>query len=408
MDRFTRVPNHTGLADRVENIPFDPQEHEWGIECKFFDEQFSLEQCFQAAEDILTHDDGQILRNAIWNELKKRLGTACDEFEIESCVLTFIQLGGHQSIFEARSNVKIGEEREEIKLVIGVSRAQGLNPIVQGDHEKITELHHSEAVENGVDPYSIEAQETETYPMHYGGVQTQAGPYAWVSEFCEGYMEVNAAYADAGVRTYGGDGTQRIILLNGLNQGFVGYAPDEIESTELRRRVFEHQIKTAARCSWVLSPSFQAGDYLYNPDTDRLMLHCFRDFFALRERVFKTVTENPTLNDVQIRAAAVAMQLVQIILKKDRNLTVSGDEYRIGESDEEYYMYGPTDILEVVSRLSRDESVMPQSTGMDLLSGFTGASKTATLAIEDLIEREILYRRMEAAFAVLLLAFYKP
>lgn len=355
MDRLTRLPFHTDTTASIDEIsrgtapdkvdmPFDPETHQWEMICEY-DGGYPLEQCFQAAEEILTVNGGQVMRNGAFDALRKR-GRVIeyDGFEPQLQSLAIIQLGAQQGIFLATINAQIGEEVEEVNLVVGVARHAALREMIEEDHRTISEARRLEAESMGIDPSSIESYEEATYPMHYDEMVTSSGAYAWVSEFCEGCYETNMFFEDDPSGIPMDDCTERVVFLNGVNLGEPSKILDQDGSLYVRLRTLIHQIRTAALIRKVLIPTFNSGDYLYDPYEDRLMLHCYRDPYTFG--AFDGIEElaGELGLDVSDKAFIVAVQMCQAVLFTETNLS---DSLGAGK----YYTYHPLDIGFIINNL---------------------------------------------------------
>ncbi len=91
-------------------------------------------------------------------------------------------------------------------------------------------------------------------------------------EKLDGFYEVNLKVDK--VSGIGVDGKiSRSVVINRKTEDRDSEVLDRQESRSVIRGVISHQLTTAIRCHTALAPSFVDGDYLYNPDDGRLVLH---------------------------------------------------------------------------------------------------------------------------------------
>ncbi|MFA5842138.1 MAG: hypothetical protein WC882_00440 [Candidatus Gracilibacteria bacterium] len=355
--RLTRDPEHAGVgypiragAARVlPDVPFDADKHRWEIECQF-EGGYTLETCFQAAEELLEADSGQMLKTAVIGELNKVQAVDSGAFTLGDYSLTLIQFGGQQAIFKVVVLVTIGDKTRKVSLVVGVSRHPILNEMVKVDHEWIAKFRQLEAESKGVkDPLSREADETATFPRHYGARETKAGPYAWVSEYCEGYFEANLFYRDSSFN-FCGDNIDRFVRLNGLNQGREGKQLKIEDSDEIRSEVLKHQIRTALLAKMVMKASFRSGDYMYHPAQKRLMLHCYRRPPGV------DLCDQLEVEGCERKLLIAAFQLIFSIISTETNLSPNGGE----DTHRNYFIYSLQDLIKAIGDLRKDETFLNQ------------------------------------------------
>ena len=231
--------------------------------------------------------------------------------------------------------------------------------MVKVDHEVLVELRKAEAGALALLPDSEEFRHKATFPFHYGACQTEAGPFVYLSEFCDGYVEINLRCKDDPNFNMMGDITEREILFNGMNQGKHPRFLEEGESGGVLSQLAAHQMRTALRCGLVLSPAFRGGDYLYHPEKRQVMLQCYREPQASGQNGFwphlsRVVTLEGEAPDLTI----LAFQLLSLAMHSEPNLEpVAQDEDPKGRSYFAYSIIG----LSTAGHILREQTGLSQA-----------------------------------------------
>jgi len=337
MDRFTRV--HEEENGIFQDTPFDPARHQDKY-AKIVDTYYPLARCFDAVEEALTADSNALLLTA----LQSRFGAPC---EIDSCSLHLIQWGSQQTIFRVQVRIRVGEEEREVAFIAGASRHPEVTDMVKMDDIGITEMRRVEEEIPVAKP---------SFPLHYGARDTSVGPFVYLSEFCEGYVELNLSFEDDPHHSFAGDTTTRTIHLNGINQGTGQRTLGVEESSQILVEVMQHQLLTATRCGAVLAAAFGAGDYIYHPETKHLMLQCFRTYpFAGENGFWAHLGQRAELPGEDPVVLRLAFQLLEFATSKDGNRERETIE---PEKPDEFSTYSFTDIVRAISGLKSDPKVL--------------------------------------------------
>jgi hypothetical protein len=242
------------------------------------------------------------------------------------------------------------------RYIAGVSLAPEADAFVRQDHEVLGTLRAAEAAEWGLELGSEEYGYRSTFARHFVERSEAGKPFAYLGEFCEGFVEVNARYVDNPHFVFAGDSTQRRVLLNGLNQNVSTYELGEEESGVIFGELAEHQLRNAVRSGRILAPAFRAGDYMYHPDQRRVMLQCYRaQELAAPNGIWMCTAEAfKGKIDADPKALSAAYQLLELIMFKESNLVpVAGQSAKM-----EFFTYSFMSISQAVNRLKADKSFL--------------------------------------------------
>lgn len=320
VQKFYRTVNRGYTS--IQDLPFDEAEHDWPVPAddgllvqQSGEAPYSLVQCFEFIENGLLADDGRLIKEAVQKILKN---SEC--IVINSLQITQIQAGAQQGIFKIDCKVRVNGSPDELEipLVGGISRYQALNNFVAYDHCTIIELRKKEALSYEMDPDDPAFAEKSFFPRHFGEYQKD-GVYFYLAEYLDGYREMNLFWT----------GQQRVFISNGLNLGKFNEHVSELESSRLLGKIFVQQLATSLRCRFILAPAFGAGDYVYSPSQDRIMLHCVRPFMATPAGFWGLVHEKATLS-CDYESQLVAYQLLQLLFWKEWNLRTENGPYECG------------------------------------------------------------------------------
>lgn len=339
------------------DLPFRSKKHTWrrlnipGVRTRRG--PYTLNLCFRAAEEIL----------------QQRL-------DVRDGVLSMIQYGRNQIILKADPS----EQDTPKPLIVGVSRAAAYDLPVQVDHNTISEMRRHE----------VRAGVPITFPEHFAGEKTAAGPFAWVSEFATGYAEVNLTAFQS---TDHPDGIQRHVDMNDLNQGGEGGIWQEKYSSEVLRKLIEHQIRNVKRSGVVITPAFSAGDYLYNHTTNMPMLQCYRipgltldadgnDYWMRNQKAFSERLPR----QIPKKLIDIALQILTIIGYREKTHREANPV--------EYFCYALEDIQTVLTELQRDPHFLnlPEWTIVRLLIRSLQSILAAELGLDPQIRAKMMAR----------------
>lgn len=313
----------------IRDLPFDETEHDWPVPVddgllvqQSGGTPYSLAQCFEFIENGLLADDGRLIKEAVQKILKNS-----KDIVINSLQIAQMQAGAQQGIFKIDCKVLVNGSSDELEipLVVGISRHQALNNFVAYDHRTISELRKKEALSYGMDSEDPMFAEKSFFPRHFGEYQKD-GVYFCLAEYLDGYREMNL-FGTGQIDMFGAP--QRVFILNGLNLGKFNEHVSERESSRLLGKIFGQQLATSLRCRFILAPTFGAGDYVYSPSQDRIMLHCVRPFMATPAGFWGLVHEKAALS-CDYESRLVAYQLLQLLFWKEQNLGTENGPYEGG------------------------------------------------------------------------------
>ncbi len=348
MERFTAM--HKGNEEGPVPVSFDAAVHTARFAKEGWD-YFSLETCYVAVEEALMANSQALLNQVLQDE-----GLVGD---ISSSSITLIQSGSQQFIFRVRVKVATAQGEKEHSFVAGVSRCPEVTAMVEADHEILVEVRKAEAETLALLSDSEQFRLKATFPLHYGAHQTEAGPFVYLSEFCEGYAEINLRCEDDPNFDMMGDITQREVLLNGMNQGKHPRFLEEGESGGVLSELAAHQMRTALRCGLVLSPAFRGGDYLYHPEKRQVMLQCYREPKASGENGFwPELSRMVTIEGEDPDLTRLAFQILSLATHREPNLEpMEQDDDLRGHSYFSYSIIG----LSTAGHILREQTGLSQA-----------------------------------------------
>ncbi len=301
------------------DTPFDPEKHEWEKErVRWIDgsdvKHYPKAVCFRAAEEVL-----------------EGMNLPPDSRLIE------IQNGAQQAIFLATA---WGQ-----RFVVGVSRASVFNEMVRVDHDGIVAMRALEKRDGA----------KFSFPEHYAAQSTSVGPFTWVSAFCDGYHEVNLDCTDDSKHSFMGDTNRRRIVRNRKNHGEVTELSKEEDSEDILTVLAEHQLRTAHRARRLLVPAFRAGDYMYDFESGRPMMQCYRAprFAPLTGQYFGSILQRIEGNCPE-EWIFLAGQLTYLLFHRERNLLTREGR----DNSREFFSYSATSVASALSRLKKDSGFL--------------------------------------------------
>lgn len=354
VEKFYRVLDAGGAS--VRDLPFDETNHDWLVEVEdgplvrqSATAAYSLMECFNFIETGLLTDDARLPKEALKNILGR------EDFEINSLKITQIQAGAQQGIFRVDCGIAADVV---VPLVVGISRHRALNEFVAYDHRTIKELRQKEAHSYAMDGDDPAFAEKSFFPKHFGEYE-QDGVYFYLAEFLEGYKEIN--FFHTGEQDMMGE-PGKFLLLNGINQGECCRRLDEFQSSEILVNIAVQQVMTALKCDFVLTPGFGAGDYVYSPEKDRVVLHCLRNAKFMKNGFWGAVDQDIQF-DVDPKAQLLAHQILQLIFWKEANLEAKGVSYYQGQ---EGFIFSTFDLVKIIEKLISKLELTPEQWGETL------------------------------------------
>lgn len=340
VEKFRRV--FTNDFGGVQDEQFEPDTHEFpfpvddGNLLKGQGPDHSLADCFTIIEDGLTGNDAQLLKSALSKKLRGQ------NFELIGINITQIQCGSQQGIFKIDCKISREDGEMVVPFVVAIARHKNLNAFVEYDNKTISYLRESEAKSYGMEADDESYEDVASFPAHYGEHSTDDA-YFYVADFADGYSEINPI--NTGNTDIMGS-PERKFVLNHMNQNKAAEMLDPLKSAKILQDIAIHQVVTAMRCGMVLNPSLSAGDYLYNPKENRLMLHCVRDPSMVPNGFWPLFHQNVRTN-LAPEVELVSYQLLQLIFWKEHNPEVKGSNYPMGE----FFMMSWMDLMSTIEKL---------------------------------------------------------
>lgn len=277
--RFANVP---GDSNNFTSEAFDPSVHtwarfynmsdvEWGDRVKSTSgrEDASPEKIFEEVEATLAMENKRLLREAIAKE------TGVLDSNVTEIKMTLVNRGVMQAILRIDIEFNAPENKKQNLSLIGIvtlDNSEKAQQYSQKDYALIAKLRQQEASAVGLtedDP--TYGSQIATFPSRDGEALTPNGHHLQLASLLQGFYEVNLRVHAGGFKN--GGRVDRAVVINKWTQGAVGEILTGRNAESVVRDIINHQLTTAMRCHTAIAPSFSAGDYLYNPEEKRLVLH---------------------------------------------------------------------------------------------------------------------------------------
>lgn len=367
-----RFANVLGGDKRFYSQSFDSSEHTWAKFYNMSEEDFanrtksgdgdkdaSPEKIFEEVEATLALDDKRLLREAIAKE------TGVLDANVTEMKVTLVNRGVMQAILKI--DVKFctfAVKKQSISLIGIVTLHDGkkAQEYSQKDYNVIAKLRQKEASSIGLienDP--TYGRQFATFPPRDGEAITPNGHHLQLTRLLEGFYEVNLK-----TRNIGGRGmvnkVDRSLVINRWTQGALSEVLNGKESESLSRDIINHQLTTAIKCNVVLAPSFSAGDYLYNPEEKRLVLHTAPEREHDEEcDLWRKINKQYLFpqGSVDPKIYYAAFQILHMLTTHDGNLyTLSNDENAPQPS---VYTYGIETIVGALEDMSKNPDLLSRA-----------------------------------------------
>lgn len=245
---------------------FDPDQHTWAKFYRESDEQWQKGpgrdnlppgKIFSEIEEALKKDDGKELKSIIFQ------ATGTPDIDPKATTITIVNRGRMQVVTKVDVTYDTETEKNSTFSFIAIITLGNDEEAREYGQEDFRAIWHLRTYEKSTHA---------TFPkQYYGTTITPGGHHIQYSEFLEGFYEVNLKVWKS--KIFKDDRVNHAVVLNGYTQGEGFDVMNEEVSRKIMGNIVRHQVTTAIQCHAAIAPSFASGDYLYNEDDDRLVLH---------------------------------------------------------------------------------------------------------------------------------------